>query len=151
MRLTAQVAPRGQSMAEGSLKSATPPRLRWARPRPRVPSAIQRDRVIQSSSAQLAYCLPHGSCLRQRLVSSMPTSRIIMPKSRGRKPKKNRPASPAAPTKPANNFGDTPQVSSRSILPAQEPPPAAAPDGERAASKIKQIARTLFRWLRITG
>jgi hypothetical protein len=74
-----------------------------------------------------------------------------MPKSRGRKPKKNRPPSPAVPKKPANNFGDTPQVSTPSIRPTQELPPAAAPDGERAASKIKQIARRLFRWLRITG
>jgi hypothetical protein len=74
-----------------------------------------------------------------------------MPKSRGRKPKKNPPQSPAAPKKPSNNFYDTPQVPSPSILPSQELPPAAAPDEGRAASKIKQIAMRLWRWLRIAG
>jgi len=72
-----------------------------------------------------------------------------MPKSRGRKPKKNRLLSPAAPKKPANSLDHTPQVSSPSILPNQELTPPAAP--VLAASKIKQIAMTLFRWLRITG
>jgi hypothetical protein len=74
-----------------------------------------------------------------------------MPKSRGRKPKKNRAASPAAPKKPSNNFNNTPQVSSPSMLPSQEQPLAVVPHGERAASKSKQIAMTLWRWLRVTG
>jgi hypothetical protein len=74
-----------------------------------------------------------------------------MPKSRGRKPKKNRVPSSAAPKKPSNNFNNTPQVPSPSMLPSQELPPAAAPHGERAATKIKQIAMTLWRWLRTTG
>jgi hypothetical protein len=74
-----------------------------------------------------------------------------MPKSRGRKPKKHRAAFPAAPKKSANNFNNTPQVSSPSMLPSQEPPSAVAPHGEQPASKIKQIAMTLWRWLRATG
>ena len=65
--------------------------------------------------------------------------------------RKNRVPSSAAPKKPSNNFNNTPQVPSPSMLPSQEPPPAAAPHGERAASKIKQIAMTLWRWLRTTG
>jgi hypothetical protein len=51
---------------------------------------------------------------------------------------------------PPNNF--TPQISSPSMLPPQEPhqPPAAA-YGERPASKIKQIAMALWRWVRNIG
>jgi hypothetical protein len=52
---------------------------------------------------------------------------------------------------PPNNFNNTPQISSPSMLPSQEPQPAAAAHGERAASKIKQIAMALWRWLRTTG
>jgi hypothetical protein len=74
-----------------------------------------------------------------------------MPKSRGRKPKKNRAPTTAVPKKPSNNFNNMPQVSSPSMLPPQEPPPATAPHGEQAASKIKQIAMMLWRWLRTTG
>jgi len=74
-----------------------------------------------------------------------------MPKSRGRKPKKNRSPATAAPKKRLDNFNNTPQVSPLSTQPAQEPPPPTAPRQEQPASKIKQIAMTLWRWLRTTG
>jgi hypothetical protein len=43
------------------------------------------------------------------------------------------------------------QVGGMSIAPtqpAQEPPPATAPRQEQPTSKLKQIAMTLWRWLR---
>jgi hypothetical protein len=74
-----------------------------------------------------------------------------MPKSRGRKPKKNRVPATAALKKRLDYFNHTPQVSPLSTQPAQEPLPATAPRQEQPASKIKQIAMTLWRWLRTTG
>ena len=104
-----------------------------------------------SHSAQLGYCLPLGSCLPHDLTYPCQPPAYRMPKSRGRKPKTNRAPFPAAPKKSTNSFNNTPQVYSPSMLPSQEPPPAAASRGERAASKIKEIAMTLWRWLRTTG
>jgi acetamidase/formamidase len=51
-------------------------------------------------------------------------------------------------TKRLDNFNNTPQVSPVSTQPAQEPPPATAPHQEQPTSKLKQIAMTLWRWLR---
>jgi hypothetical protein len=94
--------------------------------------------------------LASGSCLRHDLAYPA-KSRLVMPKSRGRKPKKNRAQSPAAPRMPPNNLNNTPQISSPSMLTFQEPQPAAAAHRERPASKIKQVAMALWRWLRTIG
>src|SRR6266576_1728319 len=71
-----------------------------------------------------------------------------MPKSRGRKPKKNRAPSTTAPKKRLDTFNTTPQAPPLSTQPPQGPPLATAPPHEQPASKIKQIAKRLWRWLR---
>jgi hypothetical protein len=65
-----------------------------------------------------------------------------MPKSRGRKQKKNRAPATAALKKRSDHFNNTPQVSPLSTQPARQ---------EQPASKIKQIAMTLWRRLRTIG
>src|SRR4051812_6714117 len=101
----------------------------------------------QQEGVQWAIALPSGSGLsRDYLIPA--THCLPMPKSRGRKPKKNRPPATAAPKKRLDNFNNTPQVSPFSTQPAQEPPPATAPRQEQPTSKLKQIAMTLWRWLR---
>jgi hypothetical protein len=96
----------------------------------------QQEGVQWAIQVQVAtYLIPATHCLP-------------MPKSRGRKPKKNRAPATAAPKKRLDNFNNTPQVSPDSTQPAQEPPPATAPHQEQPTSKLKQIAMTLWRWLR---
>jgi hypothetical protein len=68
-----------------------------------------------------------------------------MPKSRGRKPKKRRFASPAERTI-LDDINNTPPMPSPPLLPSQVPP-----HQERPTSKIKQIAMTVWRWLRTAG
>ena len=96
---------------------------------------------------QWTIALPSGSGLSRDLL--IPATHCLpMPKSRGRKPKKNRAPATPAPAKRLNNFNNTPQVSPFSTQPAQEPPPATALRQEQSTSKLKQIAITLWRWLR---
>ena len=100
----------------------------------------------QQEGVQWAIALPSGSGLSRDLL--IPATHCLpMPKSRGRKPKKNRAPATAAPKKRLDNFNNTPQVSPVSAQPAQEPPPATAPHQEQPTSKLKQIAMTLWRWL----
>jgi len=66
-----------------------------------------------------------------------------MPKSRGRKPKKNRAPASAAPKKRVDIFNTTPQAPPLSTPPPQGPPLATAPSQEQPASNIKQIAKRI--------
>src|SRR4029077_3511600 len=102
----------------------------------------------QQEGVQWAIALPSGSGLSRETYLIPATHCLPMPKSRGRKPKKNRAPATAAPKKRLDNFNNTPQVSPDSTQPAQEPPPATAPHQEQPTSKLKQIAMTLWRWLR---
>ena len=100
---------------------------------------------------RVGYRLPPGSCLRRDLPLSHakpPLTRCLRAEDENRR-KIVFPPLPA-PKKPSNNFNNTPQVSSTSMLPSREPPPAAAPHGERVASKINR-SNGLWRWLRTAG
>jgi len=81
-----------------------------------------------------------------------------MPKSRRRKPKKNRPPTTAAPKKRLDSFSTAQQVPPLSTEPLQEPPSVTAPRQEQPASQIKQTAKRLadwwqraWRWMRSSG
>jgi hypothetical protein len=63
-----------------------------------------------------------------------------MPKSRGRKPKKNR-APASAPKKTLDNSKTAPQEPALSAQPRREAPLATPPRQEQPTPKIKQIAK----------
>src|SRR4249919_3809087 len=101
----------------------------------------------QQEGVQRAIALPSGSGLSRDL--SDPCNPLLTYAQKPRtEPKKNRAPASAAPKKRLDNFNNTPQVSPVSTQPAQEPPPATAPHQEQPTSKLKQIAMTLWRWLR---
>jgi hypothetical protein len=89
----------------------------------------------QEEGVQWTIALSTGSGLSRDLIPA--THCLPMPKSRGRKPKKNRAPPTAAPKKRLDNFNNRPQVSPFSTQPVQEPPPATAPRQEQPTSKAK--------------
>ena len=101
----------------------------------------------QQEGVQWAIALPSGSGLSRDLSDPRNPLLTYAQKPRTEAEEKSCPAT-AAPKKRLDNFNNTPEVSPFSTQPAQDPPPATAPRQEQPTSKQKQVAMTLWRWLR---
>jgi hypothetical protein len=117
------------------LKQVHDPYLVVPPPTPHVESAAGGGGRHYSRQEVLDGIGQKGIAYRDLLIRANP----LMPKSRGRKPKKKR-APASAPKKRLDNFNTTPQEPPLLTQPPQEPLLATAPRQEQP-TKIKQIAK----------